>query len=218
MPLLPYCIVLGKIQQKIPATGVKGKAVHVLGTGELTAPYSELEQTEFTAVDLRRAALEFHEVVQTIFELQAVIPFRFPTWLSGGGLGEQLQQQAEHYATFLRDHCHEVQMEIRVLAETEVPARTGSGTEYLRIRSTNAQKVRVSADTLKAQVALFVSDWRERPTSDGLRLFALVDRKRIADFRERLGRAESQNLAWRVTGPWPATEFLPQSAQGGVQL
>jgi hypothetical protein len=108
-------------------------------------------------------------------------------------------------------------MEIRVIAKVEVPAAQGSGTQYLRMRSTSAQQVRAAEDVLKAEIGQSVSDWRERPTPDGLRLFALVDRAKTAEFRERLSRAANQNISSRVTGPWPATEFLPQAAQGGVQ-
>jgi hypothetical protein len=218
MPLLPYCVLLGDLQTRFPATGLSGSAVRLLAHDELIAAYSHLEQTEFSVADLRQAALEFHDVVHAMFTDRAVIPFRFPTWLTAEKLGEHLEQQAEAYSKFLRDHADDVQMEIRVAAQSELSTTRGSGTEYLRSRSTKAQKIRASADTLKARVAEFATDWRERPTPDGLRLFALVNRRGVADFRERLGSgAQMQNFTCRVSGPWPATEFVPQPALGGVQ-
>jgi hypothetical protein len=216
MALLPYCIFLGQSEPSVPSRGVQGSAVHVLAKGELSANYSELQQTEFTGVDLQQAALEYHQVVHTIFEAQAVVPFRFPTWLTPEALGEHLDQQAEVYSRFLRQHAHDVQMEIRISAGTTATGAP-SGTEYLRARSGTAQRLQTAAEALKAGVADIVADWRERPLPDGLRLFALLDRKSVSDFRERLGAAEGLTPVSRVTGPWPATEFLPQPAQGGIQ-
>lgn len=216
MALLPYCIFLQDSEVSVPARGVQGSVVHVLAKGELSANYSELQQTQFTAVDLQQAALEFHQVVHAIFEEQAVIPFRFPTWLSAEALGEHLDEQAEPYSRFLSQHASDVQMEIRISGGAS-PSGAASGTEYLRARSGRAQSLRTAAEALKARVADIVSDWRERPLPDGLRLFALLDRKSVGEFRERLGKAEDLTLVCRVTGPWPATEFLPQPAQGGIQ-
>lgn len=216
MPLLPYCIVLQDSEVSVPARGVQGSAVHGLAKGELRANYSELQQTQFTAVDLQQAALQFHQVVHTIFQARAVIPFRFPTWLTVEALGEHLDQHAELYATFLRGHADDVQMELRIHEGAPLSGAV-SGTEYLRARSGSAQYLRAASETLKARVASIIRDWRERPLTDGLRLFALLDRKNVSEFRERLGKAEGLTLVFRITGPWPATEFLPQPAQGGIQ-
>jgi hypothetical protein len=130
---------------------------------------------------------------------------------------EHIQTAADGYRKFLREHANHVQMELRMIATAQLPAVAASGTEYLRNRSTRAQSLHSAVDTLKAGLAAIVLDWRERSTPDGLRLFAMVERGRVDELRERLGKAEGPSLVWRLSGPWPLTEFLPQSAQGGAQ-
>jgi hypothetical protein len=56
-----------------------------------------------------------------------------------------------------------------------------------------------------------VADWRERKTAGGIRLFALVPRSALTQFKKKLaGLTIDSELMVRVTGPWPATEFLPK--------
>lgn len=115
---------------------------------------------------------------------------------------EHLEKESAGYQLFLTEHAEQVQMEFRVATHSEQRAAS-SGTEHLRMRSEQLREVGNAAEELRNLLAADVVDWRERDVAEGKRLFALVERSRVARFRERLSER-----GVRVTGPWPATEFL----------
>ena len=210
MPVLPYCILLRNSAISIPETGVMNSQVHQLRTGDLLALYSEIEKSNIPAKAFQPAALEFHQVVHAVFENAAVVPFRFPTWLTMQELTRHLQQESQRYTSFLTNHANHVQMEVRVTSRPISSPIGTSGTGHLRARAAESQRVRNIEDALKNLLSAQVIEWRERHTPAGLRLYALVARTNIAGFRERLSENEHQgNL--RSSGPWPATEFLERN-------
>jgi Gas vesicle synthesis protein GvpL/GvpF len=209
MPVIPYCILLQYRSPSVPVTGIGDSHIQKLSEGELVALYSELEKVDISPKSLQSAALEFHRVVRTVFEQVAVVPFRFPTWLTQPELIKHLQEESQRYRAFLTSHANHVQMEARVAfaASNSTKIAATSGTAHLRARAAEARRLRGTAEILRNLLASEVVEWRERETPAGLRLYALVDRSHTADFRERLSRQEHEiNVRW--SGPWPATEFL----------
>src|SRR5689334_22730964 len=97
MPVLPYCILLRDSATSIPETGVLNFRIHQVSEGVLLATYSELQRGDISAKMFQPAALEFHKVVHAIFDKAAVVPFRFPTWLTASELSAHLQKESQHY-------------------------------------------------------------------------------------------------------------------------
>ena len=209
MPALPYCVLLNSSAVSVPVTGIENSGILRLTEGQLLVLYSELQASAISPTTIQSAALQFHNVVQAVFEQVAVVPFRFPTWLPQPELRKHLQQKSHGYTAFLTSHANHVQMEARLAlpVSASASAPTAGGTAYLRARATESRRLRTAADTLKSLLSAEVIGWRERETQAGLRLFALVDRTLIADFRERLTKRDHEvGVCW--SGPWPATEFL----------
>src|SRR5262249_34708305 len=114
MSALPYCILLRDPTTSIPEAGVLNSRIHRIDHGDLLALYSELSRSHISPENFQSAALEFHQVVHGIFDAAAVVPFRFPTWLTPPDVSKHLQQESQRYTTFLTDHASDVQMEIRL--------------------------------------------------------------------------------------------------------
>lgn len=203
MPRLPYCVVLTKALVNAPAIGVQSANVQSTDIDELTVLYSELGMSQITPQTFQQSALEFHRVIHTAFAQAAVIPFRFPTWLSADELANHFQKELTTYRLFLTKHADHVQMELRIAQASAVSPPDATGTQHLRRRAAQLQEIDNAAQELKHLLAAEALDWRERDIPEGKRLYALVDRRAIVAFRERLSGRGS-----RVSGPWPATEFL----------
>lgn len=203
MPLLPYCVLLTKSSYELPEKGVAGTAVQTKRCSELTALYSEMETRKITSAIFQQAALDFHRVVHTAFADVAVIPFRFPTWLTAEGLVTHLEKESGHYQAFLTRYAGHVQMELRLAHASVTAEPASSGREHLRARAARLQEVEDAAKELKQLLGDQVQEWRERDIPEGKRLYALVERTRVTNFKEKLS---GRSVRW--SGPWPATEFL----------
>jgi len=207
MSVLPYCILLHDSTTSIPETGVLTSRIHRITEGDLLALYSELSRSEISPQKFQSSALEFHRVVHAIFDECAVVPFRFPTWLTPPELSEHLHQESKRYTTFLTTYANDVQMEVRLKLAISSPTSAATGTAHLRARAAKSRELRDTAEDLKEQLSSEVIEWRECDTPDGLRIYALVGRANIPAFRERLSK-RAHNISMRWSGPWPATEFL----------
>lgn len=207
MTLLPYCVLLTNSLGKLPDKGVRGIGLNLMEGGQLSALFSEMERSEVDPDSFHQSALEFHNVVHALFAYAAVIPFRFPTWLSASELSQHLEKEGSRYQTFLTRHANDVQMELRLKLEIQSATKQSSrtGTEHLRVRAAQLHKIEETAGEYKQLLLNEVSEWHERDIPDGKRLFALVARDRVSAFRERLS---GRSIRW--SGPWPATEFLAE--------
>jgi hypothetical protein len=210
MELVPYCIFLDEVE--VPSTGLLGSPVLRLTENELSVTYSEIAEPEqFSGDRLQGAALDFHNTVHAIFAHRAVIPFRFPTLLSERELREHLRSQAVPYRNFLREHANEVQMEIRLWPFNSArPKPATTGTEYMeRLVAHEARRLPLR-DSLSGLPG--VREVKRLSSRDLTRLFALVDRQQVEEFRTKAKeRFSAGSIRMRVSGPWPATEFLPRS-------
>lgn len=204
MPLLAYCIVLDRAMN-LPSEGVLSSALEPIEESGLAALCSELERSLISATNFQQAALEFHGVIQAVLAENAVVPFRFPTWLSAEEMRGHLREKSSQYQDFLIRHADHLQMEVRLLKQKGGTSGAASGAEHLRARAAQLRAMGERAKEVKHQLADTVIEWREVETGNGTRLYALVSRKSIESFREKLNR-----ISLRASGPWPATEFLGQ--------
>jgi gas vesicle protein GvpL/GvpF len=213
MAVLPYCILLAKYLVEIPLKGICNSEIQRLAEGSLLALYSHLEKNEISAQNFRQAAVEFHDVVHAVFNHVAVVQFRFPTWLSEPEVAEHLREESVRYQDFLTHHADHVQMEIRIaLLTDEASQSASSGTEHLRQRATQLRELHGRKEKMKQLLSSEVIEWRERELPTGLRVYALVERDRIAGFREKLS---GQDTTLSHSGPWPAMEFLNSGGRFG---
>jgi hypothetical protein len=205
MPLLLYCVLRAETQPKVPARGVDAGEVLQSEQGSLRFWYSEISDERFRVLDVKSAALEFHEVVQAAFAEAAVIPFRY------GTLVTTLDELQDRHAGFFRELERlgdSVQMEVRLVPSTS-PGAASSGTEYLRARQAALHSVSSAAEVARQAVADLILEWRQKGTRTGIRCFALVPRSAIEGFRTRLrDTAFGRDVSVRVSGPWPPAEFL----------
>jgi hypothetical protein len=153
-------------------------------------------------------ALRFHAVLRSVFDHQAIIPFRFPTLMEGAELRSHLRENHAKYSADLARLRDFVQMELRLSGQSEESAAK-SGKEYLEGRLQRSRRLREAAQAIREVTSDLVSECKEQATDQGLRLFALTRRKDISAFRERIHKTKlSEALTILVSGPWPATEFL----------
>ena len=203
--LLAYCVA-EDAAISLPATGVRGAPVRVANIGGISCVYSPLvPPQEFDRDD----ALRFHSVLKVPFEQQAIIPFRFPTLLQNeADLQAHMREKSALYREDLKKLRDSVQMELRITAN-QTQLKPNSGTEYLRSKQELSRTLQSAAGVARVALGDLVAEWKERPSDQGLRCYALLKRADIATARQRVEAAPiSASATMILSGPWPATEFL----------
>jgi hypothetical protein len=213
MAILLYCIAKSHVRAPDSLTGVAGDPVLRAEISDLAAFTSHNQDSAvWLRAPLQSTALEFHRVLTEIFKSAAIIPFRFPTVFEREQeLIDRLEQRSSEYTTLLEKFRDFVQMEIRV-TNSNLKTPPASGAQYLKARQAATRAAETFASELRASVASLVQDWRERPSKEGTRAFALVERDRVPDFRSLMLKTSiPHDLGVRVSGPWPVSEFIEQS-------
>jgi hypothetical protein len=160
---------------------------------------------------LQQKAVEFHQVVQHVFQQAAVVPFRLLSIFDNVPALEKFA--AENVIAFtkdlerLRDY---VQMEAVVyVIQPRAAQEEKSGRAYLERK---VEVLRLSAEhaaRVKAAVENVGQEVQVREVKSGTRIFALVRRGDEARFREVVEALPlPQAVSRRVSGPWAAAEFL----------
>ncbi len=215
MPLLPYCIIPADAEADLPAVGVRESAVEVLAVDRLRCLYSVLPDFSLvSAPDLQREALRFDAVIRELLAKTAVIPFRFPTLL---GTADELRGfMAEHlhqYSAAIKRLADGVQMELRI-EHASFATAADSGAAYLQARATATRALSQTAEHARAAAGGLMREWLTRNTARGLRCYALVPRELTAEFQTRMRSLSTpEGVTIVVSGPWPAAEFLDDTAQ-----
>lgn len=218
--VIVYCGFLQDKDIKLPAMGVSGSAVNALDRGQLRLLWSEVGWP-FEPAGLQQKAVEFHKVVQHVFQQAAVVPFRLLSIFDHVSMLEKFA--AEHAAAFTEDleRLREyVQMESVVyVVQQRAAEHEKSGRAYLERK---AEVFRLSIDhaaSIKTAVTTISQGVQVREVKSGTRIFALVRRGDEERFREVVNAVPlPASVSRRVSGPWPAAEFLssvvkvPQSA------
>ena len=203
MAVLPYCVILAALKVTKPDFGVDEERVEALDLESLRLFYSDFDDSALAPEVFRQSALEFHRVIASIFRQTALVPFRFPTLLqTREELEVHLRANSHKYKSFLEKTCDAVQMEVAPSSTTSSTAveTEKSGTEYLREKQQISRAISELSESVLANCRELVLDSK---TSDS-RVYLLVPRSAIEDFRERLSGLKDI----RVSGPWPAAEFL----------
>jgi hypothetical protein len=208
--ILAYCGFQQRPEIVLPAVGVKAVPVQLMSTGGLGLLWSEVEWP-FAPDQMQSSAIEFHQVVRHVFNQAAVIPFRL--------LSVFEDQQAltafaaENQARFLEDLGRLkafVQMECVVYpAPAQAQVDRSSGKAYLEQKAVALRSAEGFADAVRDAVAHLSPEVRVREGKNGTRIFMLVERGRENDFRQAVSVLPlPQHLSRRISGPWPAAEFL----------
>lgn len=212
MAILLYCISSESASTDV-GSGVAGRPVLRFTQAGVDTLFSQNTSAEsWTGASLKQSAKEFHKVLQRVFATHAIIPFRFPTLMRDEQeLSSHLRDNAAEYSSQLEKFENSVQMDISI-ARTEpmAPASAqASGAEYLRNRQKQSDDLEVVAKQIQELTGEKAQEWNNRSASNGLKLFALLNRASVAAFHERLKKfSVPSNLTVRVSGPWPVSEFL----------
>jgi Gas vesicle synthesis protein GvpL/GvpF len=211
MPVLAYCITEARSELAIPVAGVGSMPVKAVIAGPLQCFVSHFESGSIEGkTTIRESALEFHRTVQELFRQVAVVPFRFPTILGDENeISAFLAEHSSEYEDALLRLRDAVQMEIRIEERAVASPPAASGTEYLRQRLTSHTNIAETALLFRHASEEWVREWRQREIPSGLRCYALLTREHLESFLTSMKEIPvSPGQTARVTGPWPATEFL----------
>ncbi|HET9182914.1 MAG TPA: GvpL/GvpF family gas vesicle protein [Candidatus Angelobacter sp.] len=208
--VLAYCGFLDNARITTPQTGVGKAQVNVIAEKELRLLWSEVAWP-FEQSELQRSAMDFHAVIQHVFEQTAVVPFRLLSIFDD--VAALTKFAAEHGPQFIADLERlrgYVQMEsvVYVIAG-RAPADTSSGRAYLQQKAEALRRSSENAARVKTELAAVSEDVHIREVKNGTRIFALVQRGDEERFRRIVESVPVEPpVSRRVSGPWPAAEFL----------
>ncbi len=217
MAILVYCVAEISLNIRTPRVGVGGTTVETIDQGGLRWFVSQSQQM-LPVGSVREEALSFYRVLDEIFQQTAIIPFRFPTIFSNEQ--EALSHFAEHaekYSLALIRLGSVVQMEIRISFRIPTPAQSNSstkptGAEYLRNLHSRNAVLEAAANELRNSAAVFTKGWNQTGSAESACCFVLIDRSMVDQFRIELQAVTIHpELTARLSGPWPATQFLKET-------
>jgi hypothetical protein len=164
---------------------------------------------------MQRSALEFHEVVRHVFNQTAVIPFRLLSVFDDQqALAAFVAENEGRFLDDLERLKPFVQMECVVYpaprqAQGQAQADSSSGKAYLEKKAVAMRSSEGFAQAVRDAVAHLGHEVRVREGKNGTRIFVLVERGREIDFRQAVSVLPlPEHLSRRISGPWPAAEFL----------
>jgi hypothetical protein len=222
MPCLLYCVTQPTQAVNVVA-GVCDSAIQsraMLGVQVYWSEIADPEECLGTAESLKKAALQFHQVLREILAVATPIPFRFPTLLENEeGMEQHLAAEQELYRAALERIGDAVQYEVvgSWAADEQTDWATPvSGREYLKRRSQAEGRISAIDSKLKSVTADSVREWRARQERKSHRWFALVPREGRDRFVASLKSAgQSEGVRLRLSGPWPPAEFITPRGEHG---
>lgn len=213
MPLLAYCIAETGVLEHFPE-GVQGHPVRPISDSGLTAFVSDYQPSAGTDRDaVRKTVLEFNRVLQEFMQQTTILPFRFPTVIADEAqMRGFLQSRSKEYSEALVRLRDLVQMEIHLTRAASSSETKSSGAEYLRTKQAQHRELTHGAVEFRKAISEYIRDWREHRSEGGTRCYALISRTAVQAMLQKAASVRiSENLHARVTGPWPATEFIEVS-------
>ncbi|HEY2360235.1 MAG TPA: GvpL/GvpF family gas vesicle protein [Candidatus Angelobacter sp.] len=213
--ILVYCGFHHAPGLALPTAGVNAAAVQVVAADGLSLLWSEVEWP-FDPQRMQKSAVEFHEVVQQVFKQTAVIPFRLLSVFDD--LSAFTAFAAENRERFLQDLDRLkdfVQMECVIYpAPSQAAVDRSSGKAYLEQKAVALRSSEGFAQAMQDALAHLSRQVRVREGKNGARIFVLVDRGRENDFRQAVTAVPiPTHLSRRMSGPWPAAEFLSEQVK-----
>jgi hypothetical protein len=213
--ILAYCGFRHDPQLALPAAGVNAAPIQVAASGALSLLWSEVEWP-FDPERMQKSAVEFHGVVHHIFKQAAVIPFRLlSVFEDRQAFTAFVSDNHQRFLEDLNRLKNFVQMEFVIYPAPSRPeVDRSSGKAYLEQRAVAIRSSEEFSQTMQDAVAHLSSEVRVREAKKGTRIFVLVERGRENDFRQAVTAvAIPEHLARRVSGPWPAAEFLSEQVK-----
>lgn len=210
---LAYCAYLRRPEISLPEMGVNGAAVEEMVQEDLGLLHSQV-QWPFDYPNLQRNAVEFHRVVSHMFAQRAVVPFRLLSVFDDRqALADFL---AAHYANFAAD-LERLQNLVQMECVLYFAPRAGSkptGKEYLQMKADLLQQAEGFVQSIGDALGDISKEIRSRESKNGGRIYVLLERgheKRFHSVVQELPVPE--RFARRLSGPWPAAEFLSDSVK-----
>jgi len=222
MACLLYCVTQPAPEVSV-APGVCEAAVQSCEMLGVRLYWSNLDDPEVclgAAESLKKAAVQFHQVLREVLAVTTPIPFRFPTLLEREEVFEEsLSSEQELYHEALARVGNALQYEI-VGTWTDDPqadfSKPVTGKEYLQRRQQSSGRIAAVENKLKSVTADSVREWRGRQERKTHRWFALVPRENRERFLASLRSAGgSVGIKLRLSGPWPPSEFVTPRGAGG---
>lgn len=207
---LVYCAFQHGPQISLSSTGVQAAPVQVVVSGSLRLLWSEVEWP-FAPERMQQNAVEFHGVVHHIFKQTAVIPFRLlSVFEDEAAMVAFTTENQQRLLEDLERLKHFVQMEFVVYPAPQRADRS-SGKAYLEQKAVVLHSAEGFAQAVRDAVAHLSREVRVRETKNGARIFVLIERGGESDFRNAVSAvAMPEHLSRRISGPWPAAEFLSE--------
>jgi hypothetical protein len=162
---------------------------------------------------MQKNAVEFHGVVHHVFRQAAVVPFRLlSVFQNEKALAAFTAENADAFTADLDRLKNVVQMECVVYpAPGRVQVHRDSGAAYLREKAAMLRIIAEHVAQIRECLGALAREIRLRETRSGTRIFVLMERGREGEFRATVERATvPQLLSRRISGPWPAAEFLSE--------
>lgn len=212
--LLAYCAFLHDQDLSLPSLGITGANINVFEQDQLRLLWSQVEWP-FDPSALQQRAIEFHQVVHHLFRQTAVVPFRLLS------LFDSHQHMtgfiAHHGSAFIADLerlKNMVQMECIIFFKPPGRPDLSSGSAYLQQKAGLQRALDEFAEYLKNPLKAVSEETRTREVNNGKRIYCRVPRGQEEPFKAGLQRIPVPPLIERrITGPWPASEFLSESVK-----
>lgn len=207
--VLAYCAYLPGEGIQHPADGVGGTQVQAITHGGLRVLCSEVAWP-FAGQDLQQCAVEFHGVVDHIFQRTAVAPFHLLTVFENReALSGFTQQHSTAIIADLERLRNFVQMECVLYV---VGSRAGGNEQAPRARphydADALGRLAAHAGEVCAALESVAREVKVHTEATSRRIFALVERGKEQSFHHVLqGLALPELVSRRFKGPRPAAEF-----------
>ena len=222
MACLLYCVTHPTPEAKV-ASGVCEAPVQSRELLGVRLYWSNLDDPETclgAAESLKKAAVQFHQVLREVLTVTTPIPFRFPTLLErDDAFEEHLSAEQGLYHDALARVGNSLQYEIVGTWTDDQEAdfsKPVTGKEYLQRRQQASGRIAAVESKLKSVTADSVREWRGRQERKTHRWFALVSRENREKFLAALRTAGgSEGIRLRLSGPWPPSEFVTPRGERG---
>jgi hypothetical protein len=211
---LAYCAFLQNPKLSLPSAGVSGAPINLLTHNQLQLLWSQVEWP-FDPSAIQQHAIEFHQVVQHVFAQTAVIPFRLLSLFDDQQrLADFLTQHDSAFIADLEELRDAIQMECIVFFKSPGRPDLSSGSAYLRHKADLQHVLEQSSEQLKHTLSSVSNEIRVRELKNGKRIYCRVPRGQENQFRTAAQEIPiPPTLEKRITGPWPASEFLSESVK-----
>ena len=222
MACLLYCVTHPNPEVKV-ASGVCEAPVQSRELLGVRLYWSNLDDPEIclgAAESLKKAAVQFHQVLREVLTVTTPIPFRFPTLLERDEVFEEhLSAEQGLYHDALARVGNSLQYEIVGTWTDDQEAdfsKPVTGKEYLQRRQQASGRIAAVESKLKSVTTDSVREWRGRQERKTHRWFALVSRENREKFLAALRTAGgSEGIRLRLSGPWPPSEFVTPRGERG---